>query len=229
MPVDVALLLELIQQHPFLYDKAKKDFKDVHKKNNAWTEIATTLDCDADEVKTRWRTLRERFVKEDKIHEGNNTSGQSQEDMLLKWEWYDSMAFLRVHIKPRKTWESSVAARTNEADTITTSVVQFTEEPDCEVDQLLNSTPSTSSPNMYTTMAETPTQSRKRKRHTDLSTIDEQILNVLKEMDTNKQTVEDEDDIFCKSLACELRKVSGSKEKQKRKAELYLIEKSERL
>ncbi|KAK9679085.1 Alcohol dehydrogenase transcription factor Myb/SANT-like [Popillia japonica] len=66
----------------------------------------------ADEVKTRWRTLRERFVKEDKLHEGNTSSGQSQEDMLLKWKWYDSMAFLRVHIKPRKTWESSVAART---------------------------------------------------------------------------------------------------------------------
>lgn len=42
--IDVALLIELIQQYPVLYDKSRKDFKNQQKKNNAWKELAETLD-----------------------------------------------------------------------------------------------------------------------------------------------------------------------------------------
>jgi hypothetical protein len=44
--LDVGLFLELIQQYPFLYNKQRKDFKDTVKKNNAWKELAETLDSE---------------------------------------------------------------------------------------------------------------------------------------------------------------------------------------
>lgn len=45
MPVDVEMLLKMVQKHNFIYDHSKKDFRDLEKKRLAWQEIATILNC----------------------------------------------------------------------------------------------------------------------------------------------------------------------------------------
>jgi hypothetical protein len=37
------LFATLVEAHSCLYDKQSPDFKNIHKKQNAWTEIATAM------------------------------------------------------------------------------------------------------------------------------------------------------------------------------------------
>lgn len=39
-----ALLISLVRNYPYLYNKELSDFKDTIKKQNAWTEIGSVLD-----------------------------------------------------------------------------------------------------------------------------------------------------------------------------------------
>lgn len=39
-----ALLISLVRNYPYLYNKELSDFKDIAKKQNAWTEIGNILD-----------------------------------------------------------------------------------------------------------------------------------------------------------------------------------------
>jgi hypothetical protein len=52
--------------------------------------------------------------------------------------------------------------------------------------------------------------------------IDLRLVKILEKSESNN-CVEDEDDVFCKALAFELRKIKDEKEKQRRKAKLYLV------
>lgn len=38
-----AMLIDIIQHFPFLYDKERKEFKDNNIKENAWDTIATAM------------------------------------------------------------------------------------------------------------------------------------------------------------------------------------------
>ncbi|XP_044746016.1 uncharacterized protein LOC123307678 [Coccinella septempunctata] len=64
----------------------------------------------------------------------------------------------------------------------------------------------------------TPSRSYGKKRKIS-EDIDMEILNTLKEMkDIRSQApTEDEDDVFCRAVACELKKITDMKEKQRRK------------
>ena len=39
-------LMNEVQHYPVLYDKSMRDYKDLRKKQNAWKEIAKTLQID---------------------------------------------------------------------------------------------------------------------------------------------------------------------------------------
>ncbi|CAH0562911.1 unnamed protein product [Brassicogethes aeneus] len=55
----------------------------------------------ADEVKTRWRTLRERYSKE--LRECKPRSGQAAAEFESSWEYFQAMGFLKNHMMFRKT------------------------------------------------------------------------------------------------------------------------------
>ncbi|XP_029163688.1 transcription factor Adf-1-like, partial [Nylanderia fulva] len=58
-----AILISLVQDYPFLYNKELTDFKDNIKKQNAWAEIATAVNI-TEECQSRWTRLRERYTRE---------------------------------------------------------------------------------------------------------------------------------------------------------------------
>lgn len=222
MRIDTSLLIELVQQYCFLYDKTRKDFKDVQKKQNAWQEIAETLNCEVEEVKTRWRTLRERYVRESRIHETNTRSGQSQEDPGMLWEWYSNLSFLSKHIKPRKTTTNLLSDDYSNESEIETITVQALESDNSIT---VSSPPVTKSCTQKKQSVDTPvTSTRKRKPNWTAADIDGEVLNTLKEIENcNKNVpIEDEDAVFCKAVAFELRKITDVTEKQQRKAKIFL-------
>lgn len=161
-----------------------------------------------EELKTRWRTLRERFVKEMKYHEsctGNN--GESQEDESTKWKWYDSMLFLIDHIRTRKTRDSKTVAQ------------RIVPDMDVALSQFKGKSEDTGTESASSSTTATPTP--KRKKYQQDGSIPLEMLRRLKAIERPQQS--DEDDIFCKAVACELRKITDQREKQRRKAKIYLI------
>ncbi|XP_067642762.1 transcription factor Adf-1-like [Eurosta solidaginis] len=101
--MDDCKLIEFVCDFPCLYDKANRDFKDANKKIAAWKDIAENLGVDVAVAVRRWGNLRERFSKE---ISSKNTSGSGASDGS-QWVFLESLQFLRAHIIPRPTRQSS--------------------------------------------------------------------------------------------------------------------------
>ncbi|KAK4887348.1 hypothetical protein RN001_003619 [Aquatica leii] len=175
------------------------------------------------EVTTRWRTLRERYTKEMRLHDYQTQSGNGQEDAAdLQWEWYEAMGFLFSHVKSRKTTGSLVTTR---EESWGSEVIEY---------ETVESIPSTTSASsrLDEDKVPTPTNNRKRRlggdsggstprRNKRYEDIDHEVLKTLKDMESHRQ--EDEDDHFGKVMAAELRKIEDPRTKQIRKARIYMV------
>ncbi|XP_050447991.1 transcription factor Adf-1-like [Cataglyphis hispanica] len=96
-----ALLISLVRDYPYLYNKELTDFKDSLKKQNAWVEIASVMDMTVEDCQSRWMRLRERYSREKKQQEETTTgSGASKRKTF---EFFDNMQFLKRFVKRRKT------------------------------------------------------------------------------------------------------------------------------
>ncbi|CAL8104452.1 unnamed protein product [Orchesella dallaii] len=60
--IDEEILINLVSEHPYLYDKKHEDFMDKIKKANAWTSIGEKLLCNGDTVSGKWENLRKQYT-----------------------------------------------------------------------------------------------------------------------------------------------------------------------
>uniref|UniRef100_A0A3Q3WQC5 MADF domain-containing protein n=1 Tax=Mola mola TaxID=94237 RepID=A0A3Q3WQC5_MOLML len=56
-------LANLIREHPNLYDQSRQDYKDTVKGHVSWTRIAEGMEKTEEEVKLKWKNLRDKFCK----------------------------------------------------------------------------------------------------------------------------------------------------------------------
>ncbi|XP_025263015.1 transcription factor Adf-1-like [Camponotus floridanus] len=96
-----ALLISLVRDHPYLYNKELTDFKDAIKKQNAWVEIASIMNMTVEECQTRWIRLRERYSREKKQQQEETTTG-SGVSKRKTFEFFDNMQFLERFVKRRR-------------------------------------------------------------------------------------------------------------------------------
>ncbi|KAF4097100.1 hypothetical protein G5714_023069 [Onychostoma macrolepis] len=96
---DERFILE-IEKHTVLYDITNPFYKDNAKKEKAWRLIAGVVGVEVDVCRTRWKTLRDAFVKNRKnTNLPSGSAGGNQKD----WKYSEIMSFLLPHLQPRRS------------------------------------------------------------------------------------------------------------------------------
>ncbi|KAL1492556.1 hypothetical protein ABEB36_010796 [Hypothenemus hampei] len=99
--IDVSVLVETIQHYEFVYNMSHPDYKNAKKKQLAWEEIASILNCPVAECQKTWKSLRDRFTKE------KNKMKSGSEAPESNWIYFPFMQFYSKYTKPRKTYTST--------------------------------------------------------------------------------------------------------------------------
>ncbi|XP_068115877.1 uncharacterized protein [Hyperolius riggenbachi] len=114
---DIEELVAQIQAHPCLYDKGHKDYKDIHMARRLWEEIASSFfsnwnemtpkqqNLKIEEVKMKWRSLKDTFKKELEKQKKMERSGAGAH-FKPKYRHYDLLTFLIPCFEARSTEDS---------------------------------------------------------------------------------------------------------------------------
>uniref|UniRef100_A0A0K8VZS6 Transcription factor Adf-1 n=1 Tax=Bactrocera latifrons TaxID=174628 RepID=A0A0K8VZS6_BACLA len=86
-------LIELVKEHPVLYDKYKiRDSKNLTLKNDAWHDISESMGISEEICYKRWKKLRDRFAREyrhQKIYP----------ERSVTWVYFQDLSFLEDHYR----------------------------------------------------------------------------------------------------------------------------------
>ncbi|XP_067344230.1 uncharacterized protein [Channa argus] len=97
-------LAELIREHPNLYDPSRRDYKDTVKGHLSWKEIADAMGKSEEEVKLKWKNLRDKFCKAKKRISKRNFPllGDAENPVERPVPvLYIQLSWLSAYVKPR--------------------------------------------------------------------------------------------------------------------------------
>ncbi|XP_073320693.1 uncharacterized protein [Pagrus major] len=97
-------LADLIRQHPNLYDQSRRDYKDNMKGHVSWKEIAENMGKSEEELKLKWKNLRDKFCKAKKRMAKRNFSLLTDDENPVERPipvLYNQLAWLSAYVKPR--------------------------------------------------------------------------------------------------------------------------------
>ncbi|KAL3113522.1 hypothetical protein niasHT_015866 [Heterodera trifolii] len=86
-------LVEEVSRHPALFDFTRDEYKSTEARNRHWAEVAEEMQQSVEFVRTRWKTLRDRFKKEVRRQH------QCVEGPI--WQHYDKMLYLLPFIRDK--------------------------------------------------------------------------------------------------------------------------------
>ncbi|XP_045463941.1 transcription factor Adf-1-like [Harmonia axyridis] len=91
----VEKLINEVRACPALWDKRNSEYKNRLKNNEDWSNIAKNLNKTKNEVKIKWKNLRDVFMKETKKKHPDNGNYSG------KWSYFSQMQFLEDIVNPR--------------------------------------------------------------------------------------------------------------------------------
>ncbi|KAF0043319.1 hypothetical protein F2P81_004656 [Scophthalmus maximus] len=97
-------LAELVREHPNLYDQSRRDYKDSMRWHVSWREIAGIMGRSEDEVKLKWKNLRDKFCKAKKRMAKRNAPAPLDEENQLERPvplLFHQLAWLSAFVRPR--------------------------------------------------------------------------------------------------------------------------------
>ncbi|KAL1498398.1 hypothetical protein ABEB36_009205 [Hypothenemus hampei] len=228
--MDDSKLIDLVHSYDHLYDRKRSDFKDIKKKENSWKEIALLTNYSVSDVQNRWKYLREKYSRE--RNSSNLPSGSAAPDkrpwhLLKSLQWLEPYMQKRrkeKHKKKKNVFEEPDEINMNQLDTRKSQDIIFIE--DVDFSSSVGSSSGTQS------IASTPSKkvlknSRKSTESEVLSTfhnMSQEMKSTINLLKNKNKTEEDEDDLFGKLIATELKKKSIRKKKElKRKIFLEIL------
>lgn len=97
-------LADLIREHPNLYDQSRRDYKDNMKGHLSWKEIADNMGKSEDEVKLKWKNLRDKFCKAKKRMAKRSFPLLTDDENPVERPvpvLFHQLAWLSAYVKPR--------------------------------------------------------------------------------------------------------------------------------
>ncbi|XP_039276093.1 transcription factor Adf-1-like [Nilaparvata lugens] len=89
---DCENLIELIRQHPPLYNAQLDSYRDEHLKDNIWKSIAESINKTDSECRKKWKLIRDsynRYKRKQKQSTGSAAPAKNS-----KWQFYERLRFL---------------------------------------------------------------------------------------------------------------------------------------
>ncbi|CAK9292715.1 unnamed protein product [Gordionus sp. m RMFG-2023] len=183
----VKSFISMVKSRPAIWDPSDKDYSNNEKKSQDWVDVCDICHVDILLAKSKWKNLRDNFVKE------------SKKDRLptSRWKFFDSLSFLSKSLDLRKKkslnfLEISVF-KSNDSilPNVTTPIITKISNSLNETSNSLNET-------------------NDHKNEKALSNNISSLLNVEKILKKIIETDDDEDRIFVLSLVGEIKKLPES-------------------
>ncbi|XP_067132798.1 transcription factor Adf-1-like isoform X2 [Centruroides vittatus] len=90
MAFDTEAFIRMIESYPFLYDKSRKEFKDVSFKHTYWTAIGAAFNVSAEECIKKWKNLKDRYMKlKNNIDKSKRSGAATSEIYKTNWKYFD--------------------------------------------------------------------------------------------------------------------------------------------
>ncbi|XP_043463861.1 transcription factor Adf-1-like [Leptopilina heterotoma] len=105
--IDDVELIEEVKKRPLLFNNRYRNCDEA--KEEAWTEIGNKLNAKPKDVRSRWRSLRDKFVREKKIILNKSRGNKSLEAVETEWPLMENMSFIWQHIVHRRKRRSKLS------------------------------------------------------------------------------------------------------------------------
>uniref|UniRef100_A0A8C2IGF7 Si:ch211-207i20.3 n=1 Tax=Cyprinus carpio TaxID=7962 RepID=A0A8C2IGF7_CYPCA len=193
--MDAELLLFLVSENKELFDKNHSEYKNTKRKEVLWQGIADKMGVDVEEVKAKWKNLRDTYTRKKRLEQDGNRSGRAAKKKK-QWKYMRVMDFLDPPTEHRSVILESVPGKIE----------------DDEPDEDSGAEPaSTSMGTSMTSPGAIRSDIVKRRRSETLELL-ERYLASKDARDREKDEQQDEVDLFLRSLAPALRRLPASKQ-----------------
>ncbi|TNN56273.1 Transcription factor Adf-1 [Liparis tanakae] len=195
-------LADLIREHPNLYDQSRRDYKDNLKGHLSWRDIADGMGKSEEEVKLKWKNLRDKFCKAKKRLAKRTlpllTDDENQVERPVP-VLYNQLAWLSAYVKPKvETGTGEADEGAGSGDDVEKEQDKDEKEQHCPMPVVTTSFSLVeSSPNNHQEMG--VSLKRKRQTETEISSADA-LANL-----------RDEDELFLLSLLPSLKRLTIKK------------------
>ncbi|KAL2099509.1 hypothetical protein ACEWY4_003903 [Coilia grayii] len=105
-------LINLVSQHPVLYDKSRDDYIDT-KMKDIWAGIAHELQNSVSKVQMQWKNLVDTYRK---CRKDVGVSGQAGGQKKKKWKHFDAMSFIDYAKEHRRVSSNISIGEADEAE-----------------------------------------------------------------------------------------------------------------
>lgn len=184
--------IQMFQSKELLWNPSNKDYHMISRKEEAWQDIANSIDMDVADLKSKMISLSSSFRRENAKIKASRTSGSGTGEVYTPtWFAYEAMSFLNDREKLRKRRHAE--AQKSEVEDIKSEIVHNPDSPATET--------------LFATPVPHPS-SRPAKRNTNHSLLSEALDDFTSE-DAPSPNVETEDYEtfhFANYLACKMRK-----------------------
>nr|CAD7579787.1 unnamed protein product [Timema californicum] len=92
-------LIEIVKLHGVIFDLSHPDYKNIRNKSKIWEEIGRSLGEDGDDMKKKWKNLRDSYAKHLRAEKSHIGQPPKSIDRYKTWPWAQQMAFFRPFLQ----------------------------------------------------------------------------------------------------------------------------------
>ncbi|XP_056101799.1 uncharacterized protein si:ch211-207i20.3 [Rhinichthys klamathensis goyatoka] len=194
--MDAELLLFLVSENKELFDKNHSEYKNTKRKEVLWQGIADKMGVDVEEVKAKWKNLRDTYTRKKRLEQDGSRSGRAAKKKK-QWKYMRVMDFLDPSTEHRSVILDSIPGKIE----------------DDEPDEDSGAEPaSTSTGTSQTSPGAIRSGIVKRRRSETLELLERYLASKDSRDREKDEQQQDEVDLFLRSLAPALRRLPASKQ-----------------